>query len=228
MPYLGDFLGSLLAEVTLSRMHADREAVRLAELYAGDPILKHFPVPRFRTPTVSMRVPVAVAELESPKATKGLPGIVDPARLKPVFIAALDEELAPSPFTLSREARRRIARAVETKAQALTDAQEPPASVRGIADELTEMALAELPQPALGEEVDPQVTAFRYALRNRLEQALIAIRLPPPRLNVLVTEAELREAGPGLVQLELTLSEDAVEWTVIDQLGQRESRLVPE
>ena len=32
MPYLGDYLGQLMAEIAIARMHADLETVRLAEM----------------------------------------------------------------------------------------------------------------------------------------------------------------------------------------------------
>ncbi len=43
MPNLGDYLGQLLSEITLARMHADLESIRIAELYAAHPLLRTFP-----------------------------------------------------------------------------------------------------------------------------------------------------------------------------------------
>ena len=79
MPYLGDFLGHLLSEITMARVQADLEAVRVAELYAGHPLLKTLPVPHFRLPTLTLDVPVAVKSIDevqpgaSPRGGVALP-----------------------------------------------------------------------------------------------------------------------------------------------------------
>jgi hypothetical protein len=52
----------------------------------------------------------------------------------------------------------------------------------------------------------------------------------PPRLNVMATTAELREAGPSdlLARLSFTITEEGVEWTVTESQGKKQERLVPE
>ena len=67
MPYLGDYVGHLLSEITIARVQADLEAVRMAELYANHPLLKHLPVPHFRLPTMTLDVPVVVSGMEEVK-----------------------------------------------------------------------------------------------------------------------------------------------------------------
>ena len=64
MPLLGDYLGQLLSEITIARMHADLETVRLAELYATHPLLKNFPVPHVRLPDVELELPVLIKTSE--------------------------------------------------------------------------------------------------------------------------------------------------------------------
>ena len=76
MPYLGDYLGHLISEVTMARMQADVEAVRIAELYASHPLLRTMPVPRFRLPEVQVDIPVVINELEpSNEGGSGTPSI---------------------------------------------------------------------------------------------------------------------------------------------------------
>ncbi|WP_417071055.1 hypothetical protein [Niveibacterium terrae] len=62
---LGETLGHILCEVTRARMAADLEAVRIAKSYAEDPdgLLRHFPVPRMRMPTIEMTLPVIVGQI---------------------------------------------------------------------------------------------------------------------------------------------------------------------
>lgn len=62
---LGETLGHILCEITRARMAADLEAVRIAKSYAEDPdgLLRHFPVPRMRMPTIEMTLPVIIAQI---------------------------------------------------------------------------------------------------------------------------------------------------------------------
>jgi len=64
MPNLGDFLGHLMSEVTIARVHADVESIRIAELYASHPLLVNLPVPHFRLPNIEIDVPVVVKTME--------------------------------------------------------------------------------------------------------------------------------------------------------------------
>ena len=60
--------------------------------------------------------------------------------------------------------------------------------------------------------------------------AFLPLRSDPSRLEVLVTTAEVREAGPRdlLAQLRLSISEDAMEWTMVERDGGKQDLLVPE
>ncbi|MBC2724592.1 MAG: hypothetical protein HGJ97_18370, partial [Desulfosporosinus sp.] len=66
MPYLGDYLGYLITEITNARAQADYEAVNIAERYARDPYLKYLPVPRFKIPTLSIDVPLVINNIQEP------------------------------------------------------------------------------------------------------------------------------------------------------------------
>ena len=65
MPYLGDFLGQLMAEITIARVQADVESIRIAELYAGHDLLRYFPVPRVRLSNVQIDLAI-VNKAEAP------------------------------------------------------------------------------------------------------------------------------------------------------------------
>lgn len=50
---LADYLAHCLSEVVRARQMVDAHSSEVAQVYARDPVLKEFPVPRFRTPKVT-------------------------------------------------------------------------------------------------------------------------------------------------------------------------------
>ena len=71
MPYLGEYLGHLMAELAIARMEADLETVRLAELYAAHPLLRSMPVPHLRLPDVDVDLPVLIDHMGRPNPAAG-------------------------------------------------------------------------------------------------------------------------------------------------------------
>lgn len=59
---LADYLAFCFGEAVRAREMADGYSRQLAERYAADPVLKDFPVPRFRTPSVTFVIPVLVSD----------------------------------------------------------------------------------------------------------------------------------------------------------------------
>lgn len=229
MPYLGDFLGLLMAEVTRSRMHADQEAIRVAQLYASDTYLKHFPVPRFRMPQLNVTVPVAVESAETIEDTGIAHGVIDKARIWPVLREVLDAELDRTRLTLPDDARSRIERTIAERVVRLEEATGLSVlESRAVAARLSEVALAEFPSAddLRGRGID--IEHLRTRFNDRLERAFVQIQMPPPRLSVLVTPTQLKDAGANVINLNLSVSEDAVEWVIVDELGTPAPRLVPE
>lgn len=227
MAYLGDFLGALNREIALARVQGDVEAVRVADLYAHDPLLQHFPVPRFRLPTLTIRVPVAVERLDGVTAgTVG--GVLDGSRLRPAFQTVLDDELAALGATLPDDTRRELDRVVGARIDALVAGDVDLVGERAVAEDLASVATAALPERVLLGRLGTTADDLRARLRERLQVAFVQARVQPPRLEVLVTDAQLREAGDHLLELSLTLTEEAVEWTVVEQAGGDAARLVPE
>ena len=62
---LGDVIGAMLADVAKARVRADVEALRIAEAYSRDPLLKHLSVPRFRLPDMVVDLPVLVSGVDA-------------------------------------------------------------------------------------------------------------------------------------------------------------------
>ena len=83
----------------------------------------------------------------------------------------------------------------------------------------------------MGKSLSPEfLEKFAADLRGPVQIDILGQMKPLPRLNVQVTTAELRAAGPPelLARLRLSITEEGVQWTTIESLGQKQDRLVPE
>ena len=58
---LADYTGYIFLELIKAREMADRHSRQLAEIYAQDPVLKHFSVPRFKVPKMELTIPVLIS-----------------------------------------------------------------------------------------------------------------------------------------------------------------------
>ncbi len=229
MPHLGDYLGQLLSEITIARMHADVEAVRVAEMYAGHPLLRNMPVPHFRLPAVEVDVPVVIKEMEEPRAGETPGGAPPLAEMRRAFDKVLAESLGEERIRLRPEHKKRLKTALDKKAASLVQPTELAVEVNRIAADLAAEASRTL--TAAGGPVDP---TRRPGLEERLKEAaraeFLKLRKPAKRLQALVTTAEIREAGPSevITRIHLRITEEALEWTTIESEGGRQDRLVIE
>ncbi len=234
MPYLGDFLGHILAELTISRMQADLESLRIADFYASHPLLRTMPVPRFRLPQVDIDVPVVIDRAEE-QTEGGTPrGTVSLADLGATLDKVLTVDLKKRGIRIPSEGVRRIERAAETHIEALrAEPTEITVDTQRIAHDLAGIAARELGEAS--EEDEREAVVDRAKVEETLETAirneLMRKRTPPPRLLVRVATDQVREAGPmeRIGHIRLTVSEEHLEWTVIEsEEGEKRQRLVPE
>ena len=58
---LADYTGYIFLEIIKAREMADRHSRQLAEVYAQDPVLQHFSVPRFKVPKMELTIPVLIS-----------------------------------------------------------------------------------------------------------------------------------------------------------------------
>src|SRR5688572_19693895 len=107
MSNLGDYLGQLMSEIAMARMQADLETVRLAELYASHPLLKHLPVPHVRLPDVDVDLPVLIKQAQPPREGESARGGISRTELRAKFRSLLDRELARAGVQLPAGARKR-------------------------------------------------------------------------------------------------------------------------
>ena len=230
MPILGDYLGHLLSEITAARMQADLETARIAEIYAAHPLLRRMPVPRFRAPNITLDVPVSVTQMEEAAIGEPRRGGLSISSLKTSLESAVDVTLHTAFPKLSARVR----------AEARTAAIDAAARLARPEVALTHAAVEELASAASAaaisalecrQEMAPDLSERLSAELARASAAAIAEAIvPPPRLHVAVTTRELREAGPPelLARLKLTISEEAMEWSVSESEGKTTARLVPE
>jgi hypothetical protein len=105
-------------------------------------------------------------------------------------------------------------------------------STTHIADELVSVVARALGESKNMKSSDGSVRVGKLVdeLKAAARLTFLTLKVPPPRLQVQVTTAELREAGPReqLVQLHLSISEEAFEWSVRESDGNTSSKLMPE
>jgi len=231
MPYLGDYLGHLMAEVTIARLHADLEAVRVAELYASHPLLRTMPVPRVRVADVEMRVPVVIEKVDDPREGESPRGGIPIEKLIPAFDRALSVPLRKHNIRPTAAQFKKLGALIQERLETVRRPIETAVDVTRLADELAQeitRSLAELRKPDF--ERPNLVSRFGKDLREAARIEFLKERAGPPRLHVLVTSKEIREAGPSeaIVHIDLKISEDGMEWTSIESDQGSEDRLIPE
>lgn len=230
MPSLGDYLGQLLSEISIARMQADLESVRIAEIYSSHPLLRSMPVPRMRLPNVDMQIPLVIQASDEPREGESPRGGYSLEQLRAKFTDVFDAQLASEQIALSAASRRQLDAALNETMEAHDVMSESSIDVFGFADALTNAALThigELGPKRVRGLIRPD---FALQLKSAVRRAFLLERTPPPRLTVLVTTAEIREAGgPEVItHLNLKVSEEGLEWTTIQSENGEYERLVPE
>lgn len=232
MPYLGDYLGHIMSEITIARFQADLEAIRVAELYASHPLLRHLPVPHFRLPTMTLNVPVVIKGMEEAKKGESPRGGVVLPALRKSFDRLLALHLNSTEIKLSATQKKELDRALSQTIAKLVLPPDVSISVMHIADELVLTVIKALGDAERkgGTDDSGRLAKFADELKAAVRLDFLSLKKPPPRLLVQVTTAELREAGPKelLTHLHLSISEEAFEWTVIESQGKSHDRLVSE
>jgi len=231
MPYLGDYLGHLLSEIATARVQADLETVRMAELYASHPLLRHLPVPRFRLPTLTLDVPVVIQDMEEAKPDISLLSAESAPAAREGFNTLLDLHLRREGLELAEKERWILQGALDQVQAGYTpDRLSAPGGVKSMLDDLVSAAVKFIGSSSLSLAADPaRLQGFETDLRAAvLEQ--FPDKTATPRLLVQITNTALRDAGPAelMTRLHLSVSEDAVEWTTIESQGQTVERLLPE
>jgi hypothetical protein len=229
MPYLGDYLGHLLSEITIARMKSDLESVRVAELYSSHPLLRNMPIPHFRLPNIELDVPVVIKKMEEEAATELPRGAPTPPAMRRTFEKVLQTVMSEEGVRLKPEVSKRLKSMLDKKMLALSRPKEVAIDVNNVADEMSSTASRIMIEAAAPMEKSRQLV-LEEKLKETARLELLRLRKPPARLQALVTTAEIREAGPSeaITRLHLKITEEAFEWTTIESEGRKQDKLVIE
>ena len=229
MPLLGDFLGHVMAEITIARMQADLEALRVADLYASHPLLRTLPVPRFRLRDADIEIPVVVDKVEEADVEQSPRGGVNKEELNKSFVKALSAQLWNHRIRADKKLLSKLRYAVKQCIESLEYPTEISVDASRFANELTSTVTTVLLKNK--KDLDRQkLQDFNDDLRDNARLEILKLRTLPPRLHVLVTTREIKEAGPTelLGRLVLKIHEENLEWALLDRDGESFERLIPE
>lgn len=229
MPNLGDYIGHLVSEITIARMQADLEAIRVAELYVNHPLLRSMPVPRFRIPKVELDIPIVIKHMEeqpSEELPKGAPTL---GEMRRAFDNVLTKVLDEDDIRVTPDIKNRYKIGLDRKVVGLYQPREVAVDTNRVADELSKTASMILAESG-GPVAPSRQPEFEEKLKEMARMEFHKLRKSPPRLQVLVTSSEIREAGPSefLTKLHMSITEEAFEWTIIESEGVKRERLVIE
>lgn len=213
---LGSLLGAVLAEVTRARLAADLETVRMADIYAGDALLKQLPIPRFRLPNVEVEVPVVLDEVEGEGATPAPPKLPSATRRENFLKAALLQADLP----LKPAERKHILTALTAETERIERAPGPPLAGRQQVQRLqrvAERALAETLAERSGDPPSPEITravigVLGGALQgdyNRQLSRLYALKILPRTQDV-----QSQPDSSRVMHLRFTIAEESYQLAI--------------
>jgi len=228
MPNLGDLLGHLMSEITIARMHADIEAIRIAELYSTHPLLRNLPIPHFRLPNIDIDVTIVIKEIEQATSTEQPRGTPSIQEMRNKFYEVFDKHLRDASIHLDIDTENKLRMIIDERMQTLEKPKEVSIDTNRIADEFSDIFYSVLSESKTidKENIEDSIKAMRNLLRVEFQN----LRKTPNRLQVLVTTNEIREANltGAVTQLHLKITEEAFEWTSIESGGKTSDRLVIE
>ncbi len=215
----------------MARVQADLESVRVAEIYANHPLLKHMPVPRFRLPTVRLDVPVMIQGHDAGEDENGPELDRDAAAEK--FVEILDDVLGDRDVEISDDERESIRRMALLKVAEYQEASPGMAgSLTGIVGDLVKFVVRMIrPKLEAGPDSEQELSAIREDLRRRAMTTYVQYVAAPRRLEAEMSTMQVKEAGSReiLARVRMTVTEDGVEWAeVVDADGEPVDRLVSE
>jgi hypothetical protein len=212
MAQLGEFVGALLADAVQARVRADLEALKVAEAYSSHELLRHFPVPRFRVPDITVDFPVVVTGLGGKSTTS--PSLFQPPTSGEIG-DIVRRSIADSGAKLNTQQRSAIVTVAQERNTALFKKKET-AILRShqIANELAVVAAAAADM-ALADHEDRAklVLAIDASVRSGTRRLLAQKITQSPHLQVAVSSSEIKGHGDNesVVRVRLTITEDAFE-----------------
>lgn len=237
MPNLGDYIGYIMTEITNARAQADYEAVNVAERYAIDPYLKHFPIPHFRMPDVKIEFPVVINDIEEPTGKRSNDQILTYMQTKfnnilPKHLNKLNLDKLNNKKTKSLPLNNSIRKKTDTIFTEFKQLDNTPVRITHLADKLVSSINSELNQltPLEQKENKEKIERISQELKQQLYSEFSKYLHDQPRLNVSANTSDIKNAGPKdiLAYVRITFTEEAYEMTTVEEDNQKTRRLIPE
>jgi hypothetical protein len=233
MVALGDYIGSILSELTIARVRSDIESIRVAELYSTNTILRNFAVPRVRFQDIEITAPIIIDKVAEPtRLILNITNVKSEVNKSTMFI--MEKYQITSDDIISK-----IKNTIEEKSKTIEDyLNQKPSSdtfmidTKFIADEYTnsinELLKKLKDSHPLLQRID--IAKLIKDLRIDLRTKLLRIRPAPSRLQVLVQSSQIKEMGLESTNImKFKINEDAMEWTEFEAAtGETKDQLVPE
>jgi hypothetical protein len=178
---LGDYAGYIFLEMLKAREMADAYSRAVAERYAGDEVLQHFAVPRFKVPKMELTIPVVISGARFRQTVR----FTFP---RDEFLTAIDERaaavrnrldldrgvlprLGPAAYRVlqASESVRRLAEDFHTKLEENPDPSRPETIVTVMWRQLFRTVLGEERLVTFYGEADPRHELLRETTREVLE-----------------------------------------------------------
>ena len=228
MPKLSDYLGQVVSSIATARMQSDMESIRLADHYASHPLLKHFSVPRFRVMNVKLDMPVAIHDIDDFVGGRHGTQRAHVAMDSQPVLNTLDAELDGAGIMLDAPARERIEKAVRAQAATVQRVNVLSTSTTHLVDAVSNTVRKEL--AAAPDLTERDREAFLARFTDTARSRMLTLHPDPKDINVIVNNADLRDIGPPelMTRIQVTLTEEGMEWKQIESGGEALSRLRPE
>lgn len=230
MPYLGDYLGYLMTEITNARAQADYEAVNIAERYARDPYLKYLPVPRFRIPSLSIDVPLVINNVQEPNGRSSNDQILSymQAKFRKLLPRQLNMISTLHPKTSKMDNINKLTDKIFEEFKLLDNT---PIRITHIADKLVASVTEELKKSTpVDDRNNKSLDEFAHELRQQLYSEFSKYLRDQPRLDITANTVDIKNVGSKdiLAYVRFTVTEDSLEWTTVDEGNVAVRRLIPE
>lgn len=251
MAKLKDYLGSLVKDLNEARYAADVESARIAQLYANDPILKHFSVPRMKILDTELTIPIAVESLEHSIDTQ-----YDPVDNNKLFKTVYDEvknviETKSFNASISRDLRKSIYRHIDTLEKEVKGGEDTVKSIEKFAKRVVEESISKIKKDTKesvkltkrikkldigSNDEKTKEEHLKNLLGANMKEHLVQVVKPPRTIeklenaHITAESAKLKEYSPqNIVYIKMKVTEESMEWqTIVDEDGKVVPKLIPE
>lgn len=222
---LGDYIGQVLSELTIARVNADLEAVRVAELYSQHELLKHFPVPKIRLSEFDAELRFLILVADNPPMDNKLA-----QKIGENFKKSAIEVTERRNIQLTEKAKLKLGKMVDVRVLEIEGSTTRRFDMPSMATRMAPIIGNVLGDSGLEKET---ISELQAEIASLTRDSIMSELSDKPRLKVAVTSKELKEANPdSITTISLKATEEGLEWTQItfdSEDGKNSAwRLVPE